>query len=106
MDIFKKLVRDRIPEIIEKNGENCHFTELNQKEFVQELRKKFKEEVDEYLNSTEDTEAIEELADVLEIIHSLSELHNKTFDEVDAVRRKKLLEHGGFKKKYFLISAR
>jgi len=42
-------VRDKIPKIIEGKGEKCNYTVLEKEEYIQQLRKKLKEEVNEYL---------------------------------------------------------
>ena len=40
MKIYNKLVRDRIPEIIERNNEVCHTRILTEEEYLIELNKK------------------------------------------------------------------
>ncbi|WP_342670307.1 nucleoside triphosphate pyrophosphohydrolase [Bacillus solimangrovi] len=69
-----------------------------------ELRNKLTEELEEYLSSSSDCESIEELADILEVIHSLAKVHNYSFEDIEKVRRNKLSERGGFEKRYFLVS--
>lgn len=104
MITYNKLVRDNIPNIIEENGEQCTFKILDQETFILELKNKLKEEVSEYLNSKNDGEATEELADILEVIYSLAETHDKSFKDVENLRQLKLKERGGFKDKKYLIS--
>lgn len=104
LTFYNKLVRDKIPDIIESKGEDCKFSILGQESFIHELKKKLMEEVNEYLSATNDLNAMEELADILEILHTLAETHQKTFAEVESIRQNKLKERGGFKNKYFLIS--
>lgn len=104
MVIFNKLVRDKIPQIIEGNGEICEFAVLDPETFAVELRKKLQEEVTEYLTSTNDENAIEELADILEVVHSLAKTHHVSMADIEKIRRKKLEVRGGFDRKYFLIS--
>jgi predicted house-cleaning noncanonical NTP pyrophosphatase (MazG superfamily) len=50
MPTYNKLVRDKIPEIIEKEGKTYKTVILDDDQFKLELRKKLKEEVQEYLN--------------------------------------------------------
>lgn len=103
MPIHNKLVRDRIPEVIESTGKKFSTRTLDNQEYIKELKNKSKEELAEYLNAVNDKDAIEELADLLEIIHSLAECHDSTFEEVEVVRQKKAEKRGGFKEKIFLI---
>ncbi|MEH7746770.1 nucleoside triphosphate pyrophosphohydrolase [Neobacillus drentensis] len=103
MPVYNKLVRDRIPEIIENTGKQFSTRVLNQEEYIKELKSKSREELDEYINAENDKDSIEELADLLEIIHSLAECHSSSFETVEEVRQKKAEKRGGFKEKIFLI---
>lgn len=103
MQTYNKLVRDKIPEMIERNGEKCKFKKLDKEIYIKELRKKFIEEMNEYLQSKNNIEAIEELGDVLEIIHSLSKIHGKSIEDVEKARQQKLLDRGGFNHMLYLI---
>lgn len=101
---FNKLVRDKIPSIIEANGEKSEFTILDEKTFIRELKKKLQEEVNEYLASSTKEAATEELPDILEVIHSLAKTHQVTIDQVEQVRQKKYEKRGGFEGRCFLVS--
>ncbi|MFE8696127.1 phosphoribosyl-ATP pyrophosphohydrolase [Cytobacillus sp. FJAT-53684] len=103
MPTYNKLVRDRIPEIIEKTGKKFSTKLLDNTEYIKELKKKSFEELEEYVNTTNNEEAIEELADVLEIIHALAEYHGASIEKVEEVRQEKARKRGGFKEKIFLI---
>lgn len=103
LPIYNKLVRDRIPEIIEKSGSTYRSKILDETEYKEELRKKLVEEIDEYLNAGNDGEAIEELADVMELIHSLAITHGSTMKEVESVRIEKAEKRGGFEEKIYLV---
>jgi predicted house-cleaning noncanonical NTP pyrophosphatase (MazG superfamily) len=103
MPIYNKLVRDRIPEIIAKDGKKYSTKILDNSEYEKELKKKVFEELDEYMSAVNHANAIEEMADVLEILHALAECHGATFDAVEEVRKKKAEKRGGFKEKIFLI---
>ncbi|MFS0638170.1 nucleoside triphosphate pyrophosphohydrolase [Mesobacillus foraminis] len=103
MPIHNKLVRDRIPEIIESTGKIFYTKIMDRDEYISELRKKAYEELDEYMNTNNKEDAVEELADLLEIIHSLAESHDSSFEEVETVRQRKAEKRGGFKERIFLI---
>lgn len=103
MPIHNKLVRDHIPIIIENSGKKFSTRILNDEEYIKELRKKSFEELEEYVNTKTDEDAIEELADILEIIHHLAEYHGSSIEKVEAVRKKKAEKRGGFKEKIYLI---
>ncbi|MBT2686757.1 nucleoside triphosphate pyrophosphohydrolase [Bacillus sp. ISL-47] len=102
MPIYNKLVRDRIPEIIERTGKKYETKILDQSEFIKELKKKSFEELEEYINAKNHEEALEELADLLEIIHTLAETHDASIEKVEELRKHKAEKRGGFKEKIFL----
>lgn len=103
MPIYNKLVRDRIPVIIENTGKKFITRVLDNEEYIKELKTKSFEELNEYINAENDKDALEELADLLEIIHALAECHGASFEKVEEVRQKKAEMRGGFKEKIFLI---
>jgi predicted house-cleaning noncanonical NTP pyrophosphatase (MazG superfamily) len=103
MPVYNKLVRDRIPDIIESTGKQFSTRIMENDEYIIELKNKIFEELEEYINAENDNEAIEELADLLEIIHALAECHGASFEKVEEVRKKKAQKRGGFKEKIFLI---
>lgn len=98
---YNKLVRDKIPEIIKKNGETPIIKILNDEEYKKELEKKLYEEYQEVLNAT-DNDRIEELADMLEIIRALAKLENKNLNDVINVANEKNKKRGAFQEKVFL----
>ena len=74
--IYNKLVRDKIPEIIKNNGEEPIIEILNDIDYKKELEKKLYEEYLEVIESS-GLNRLEELADMLEVIKSLAALENK-----------------------------
>ncbi|AMX83332.1 phosphoribosyl-ATP pyrophosphohydrolase [Geobacillus subterraneus] len=103
MPIYNKLVRDRIPAIIEQAGKTFTARILDEEEYKKELQKKAFEELEEYVQAATDEAAIEELADVLEIIHALAACHGASIEQVEQIRAKKAEERGGFREKIFLV---
>ena len=61
---YNKLVRDRIPELIEASGSHCKTEILSDEAYLKMLDAKLDEELAEYHND----QNIEELADLLEVI--------------------------------------
>ena len=102
VQIFNKLVRDNIPNIIENNGEKAIIRILGDEEYRVELYKKLLEESQEVINSQDTEDILEELADVLEVLKSIAELENRNLDDVIEIANQKRLKRGGFSKKIFL----
>lgn len=97
--VHEKLVRDNIPKIIEKSGKKSIIEIMENEEYIKELNKKLIEETEEYLEE----ESIEEIADILEVIHSILKVKGITLEEVEKIRKDKKKERGGFDKKIKLI---
>ena len=76
---------------------------LNHDEYIKALQKKSFEELEEYINSKTNDEAIEELADMLEIIHAFAAYHGVSMEKIEEERKRKLEMRGGFKERIFLI---
>lgn len=96
---YNKLVRDRIPEIIEANGNSCKTRILSNEEYLKMIDAKLDEELAEYHRD----QNIEELADLLEVIHAAVIARGHTLEELENIRAKKAEERGGFEKRIFLI---
>lgn len=98
MKIYNKLVRDKIPEIIEKDNKKYEIEYLDDEKYRTSLLNKLDEEVAEFKSDMN----IEELADIIEVVAALSENLGYDFETLLAVRNKKLQNRGGFAKKIFL----
>lgn len=98
MRTYNKLVRDRIPEIIQESGRTCVTRILSEEEYITALELKLSEEVAE-LQSDKN---LEEMADVLEVLRALCDARGYSFEELEALRVKKANERGGFMKKIYL----
>ncbi|MFC7370348.1 phosphoribosyl-ATP pyrophosphohydrolase [Fictibacillus iocasae] len=103
MPTYHKLVRDRIPEIIGKTGKIFHTAILGEVEYKDALKKKCYEELAEYEAAKSNEEAIEELADLLELLHALANVHGVGIDDVEELRQQKAEERGEFQKRIFLL---
>ena len=95
---YNKLVRDRIPEIIEASGKTCVTEVLSDEAYLEMLDKKLDEELAEYHKD----QNIEELADLLEVIRACAVARGYSVEELDQVRADKAAKRGGFEKKILL----
>ncbi|WP_368505208.1 phosphoribosyl-ATP pyrophosphohydrolase [Alkalihalophilus sp. As8PL] len=103
MPTYNKLVRDRIPEIIERSGKGFRTEILDTQGYDQQLREKLKEEMNELLEATSRKDVVEEMADLLEVVYALGSIHGVQPDEIQQVRMRKQSERGGFSDRIFLI---
>lgn len=100
--VYNKLVRDRIPEIIEASGKSCTWETLSDERYIELLNKKLQEEVAEYLENG----TVEELADIGEVMHAILDYKGIPLTEFQRVRNEKLQDRGGFKKRILLKEVR
>lgn len=98
MKVYNKLVRDKIPEIIEADGKTCKTRILSDEEYIASLEAKLNEEVAEY----QADKNLEEMADVLEVLQAICIARGYSFNDLEEMKAKKANERGGFKKKMFL----
>ena len=98
--IYNKLVRDKIPAIIEASGKNCEIKILSNEEYLQMLDKKLDEELLEYHQD----QTIEELADLLEVLYAAANARGYSIEEIEQVRVEKQKARGGFDRKILLKS--
>ncbi|MFS8189165.1 phosphoribosyl-ATP pyrophosphohydrolase [Rossellomorea marisflavi] len=103
MPIYNKLVRDKILEIIKGEGLKCKSKILDPDELLVELKAKMVEEAHEFIKSADEKEAVEELADILELIYASLESYGVDFEELELIRQKKKEKRGGFDKAIYLI---
>ena len=101
-EIYKKLVRDNIPEIIQKNGELPYFRVLNDEEYWECLIAKDIEELEEVKKATSLMERKEELADKLEVLRAMIKFCGASFDEIQEIADLKKAKKGGFSRRLYL----
>ena len=95
---YDKLVRDRIPEVIQAQGKKVVWRILTEEEHLVKLEEKLYEEVEEY----QEDKSLDEMADVLEVLYSICSARGYTAAELEAEREKKAKNRGGFKDRIFL----
>ena len=101
---MNKLVRDKSVEILKKRG--CvkieHYALDDNEDFLAALAEKIVEELEEVFDSESREEMIEELADIEEVLVAFKELVEISQAEVDAIRKKKREEKGGYSERVFI----
>ena len=95
---YNKLVRDRIPEIIEAGGSTCVTEILSDEEYLKMIDAKLDEELAEYHQD----QNLEELADLTEVIHAAVIARGYTLEDLERVRAEKAAKRGGFENKILL----
>lgn len=95
---YNKLVRDRIPEIIEAGGKTCTCEILSDEDYLRMVDAKLDEELAEYHKD----QNIEELADLLEVIYAAVKARGYTMEQLETVRAEKAAKRGAFEKKLLL----
>lgn len=100
---YNKLIRDRIPEKIKKNGGDYKIKELKTREFEKELIKKVGEESDGLINAKNKKELISELADVIDVIEEIKRFKKITSQDIKKAQKESNKIKGGFKKRLFLF---
>ena len=91
MKEYNKLVRDKIPEIINNDNRVAVTRILDNEEYLKELNTKLQEEVKEYLEDNN----VEELADIIEVIYGILDSKNVSIEEFEKVRLEKVNKRGG-----------
>ena len=97
---YNKLVRDKIPEIIERDNKTCSTRILNDTEYLQMIDAKLDEELAEYHRD----QNLEELADLLEVVYAAARARGYSVDELESLRRQKADKRGGFDQQILLES--
>ena len=95
---YNKLVRDRIPEIIEASGKSCVTEILSDEAYLRMVDAKLDEELAEYHSD----QTIEELADLLEVIYAAAMARGYTLEQLESVRAAKAEKRGAFANKILL----
>lgn len=95
---YPKLVRDKVPDLIEETGAKPIIHTANDEEYFQLLKVKFKEEVEEFINSNN----VEDLADVIEVIDAIIKAEKFNRDQLESFRKYKVNVKGKFDKRIII----
>lgn len=91
---YNKLVRDKIPEIIEASKKTCKIEVVSGDTKYKYLENKLREEVKEFIEDKN----LEELADIMEVLYALAEHLGYKEEDLINKRKEKFNERGGFSK--------
>ncbi len=100
---YHKLVRDKIPLVMQKNGAAYRVKTLSQSAFKRELLKKVGEEASSLPRLKQKDDITDELADTLDVIKEIQRVFKITDADIRSAQRKAFKRKGGFRKKYFLF---
>lgn len=92
MKEYDKLVRDKIPQIIEGSGSECEIEQVDNKTALEYLYKKLMEETSELLMDKN----IEEVIDVIDVALAIGKLYGFNIEDIMWLRETKVREKGGF----------
>ncbi len=99
---YNKLVRDRIPEIIEDAGKEYTIYTAADEEYLSKLYAKVMEELDEF----KENPSAEEMADIFEVLDGLIRFYKLDYEEIRTVQEKKKDKRGGFEDRVILEKVR
>jgi predicted house-cleaning noncanonical NTP pyrophosphatase (MazG superfamily) len=97
---YKKLIRDKVPDIIRAKGETPIIRTMDNEEYLKELVIKLSEEVEEFKAEYD----LKELADVQEVVLALTRAIGASPEELEAARAEKATKNGAFEQKIYLES--
>ena len=98
---YNKLVRDKIPAILNEKNKIYIMHKADNIEYENKLKEKLMEEVKEFLESP----CLEELADIQEVMLALLDTNQWSYGELEKVRQAKLNKRGGFTERFILEAA-
>lgn len=102
---FNKLIRDKILQLHVDAGHTLKYRELSDVELKEKLREKLHEESDEIpIRERSDTEIIEEIGDVQQVLDDLKRQYNITNEQVESAQQAKFAKKGGFAKGVYVES--
>jgi len=98
---FDKLVRDKVPDRMHEKNIHISYYAMNNEEYIGELKRKLLEESEEVMEANSQTDLIEELADVLEVVYALSAACDISIDQIEKIRNVKKDHRGDFTNKIY-----
>ncbi|MBN2148002.1 MAG: nucleoside triphosphate pyrophosphohydrolase [Anaerolineales bacterium] len=99
---YNKLIRDRIPEIIQNSGKCCAVETMSEAEYRQALLEKLVEEAQEACRAAPE-ELATELADLQEVIAAVLAAWHISPEKVQQIQDQRRAERGGFEQQLKLL---
>lgn len=99
---FEKLIRNKLPDRMRSQKIQIFAHPIEKEEYILQLKNKLLEETTEVKKTEETQEILEELADLLEVIHALSLALGFSIEKIEALRTEKKSEKGGFDNSHFI----
>ena len=100
---YGKLIRDRIPELLQAEGLRYEVARLDDDAFRAALLAKLREEAGEVADARDAAETAKELADLFEVIDAVLDLHGLDPDAVRALQSQCRAQRGGFARRLELV---
>jgi predicted house-cleaning noncanonical NTP pyrophosphatase (MazG superfamily) len=100
MKVYNKLIRDRIPEIIKKDGNTADIIILSEESFNQAIKQKLIEEATEVANAQTRDDILGELADLQEVMDTIKQMYNINTLEVNTIQAVKALQGESLRRGY------
>ena len=101
---YNKLVRDKIPGLIQAEGRRVNYRVLGPEEYEDALRLKIVEEAIEVRYASTEDKLIEELADLITAYETFIALHGWKPRKIHKVAKAKAKARGDFSKRYYLTT--
>ena len=92
---YDKLIRDKIPEIIEQSGKKSIVEVMDNDTYIEYLEQKLNEELAEY----QQDKSIEELADLLEVIYAVAVARGYSVEDLERIRVEEAEKRGAVEKR-------
>lgn len=103
-DIYPKLIRDKIPELVESQNKTASIRVLTgDEEYLKYLLAMLVEESTELANAKTTHNQEEELADVFEVLKTILDLLKLNQADLATVQEEKRQKRGGFKKRLRML---
>ena len=102
MKHLNKLVRDKVPSLVTKDGGSYTMKLMQGPDHLKALKDKLKEETDEFIAAKNREIELDELVDIVELVHSYLKLQNISAKEFEALRIKKRKTKGSFDRGIYL----